>query len=271
MALKSKNRGRGHSSRQVTRGPRFQPKAPPTPWFRRRRVQVIGAFLAGIALVVFVTWVRDGLRAGSVNDEADARAAALRRSVQEFTNLVQPVVTEVGTPVGATIDPFPRITQDLEAFLDGEADTAEIEASADATADVAADGIPKLRDIDVPGIFGDKGLAADDVSLAVNARDRLLHALQVYEESAAQALRAADFSGGAQRELAASALALSETAREEFIGGYADYVALQEAAGTFTPPAPPQQGLPPGTIPTDELPPGALPPGALPPDAVPPG
>ncbi len=254
MAIKSKSRGKGRSAKQVTRGPRFQPKPLPTPWYRTRRFQVIGAFCAGIGLVLLVLWVRAELRDSSADEEAETRAAALRTSAQEFANAVDPVVGEIGTPTGASIDPFPRLPQDLEAFQEGRADVADVEASASATADVTGDSIPKLRAIDVPAIFGDRGLDATDVTLAVHARDRMLHALQVYDEAAAQALRAAAASGTEQRDLAAGAIALTTVARAEFVGGYADYVELQQSAGVFQPPMP-AGGQIPGGLPPEALPP----------------
>jgi hypothetical protein len=212
--------------------------------------------VAGIALVVLAIWVRDELRKSSADEDARAQAAALRGSAGEFANLVDPVVSEIGTPVGTSIDPFPRLPQDLEAFKRGRADAAAIEASASATAEVTSVSIPKVRDIDVPAIFGDTGIAAADVTLAVHARDRMLHALQVYDEAAAQALRAAAAAGSEQRDLAASAGILAGIAREEFVAGYADYVELQRSADIFSPPVPPGATGIPGALPTGAIPPG---------------
>jgi hypothetical protein len=260
MAIKSKNKGKSRSAKQVTRGPKFQPKPAPVPFFRRRRVQIVCAFLAGIALVLVATWARDGIRQGSSDREADEQTAALRNATEQFTNLVQPIVGEIGTATGATIDPFPRLGQDLAAFVDGKATENEVVTSAQATADVAESSIEKLEAVDPTKIFGDKGLSEAQVLDAVRAHAQMLNALQVYLHAARVAETAMDASGPEQADLVEAAQGLLVAASEQFISGYADFVRVQDAAGVFVPPQPAgATGLPP-----DGVPPGTLPSGAVP-------
>ena len=256
MAIKSKNKGKSRSAKQVTRGPKFQPKPLPEPFFRRRRVQVACAFLAGIALVLVATWARDGIRQGREDEKADEQAAALRSATEQFTNLVQPVVGEVGTPTGATIDPFPRLEQDLAAFADGSAKPEEVVASAQATADVAQGAVKSLSDVEPSKIFGGKGLSQAQVLDAIRAHGQMLNALKVYTEAAAVSEQAMGLSGSEQADLVDAARGLVAAASEEFVSGYDDFVRVQDAAGVFVPPQPAGAT---GGIPTG-LPSGAVPP-----------
>ncbi|MEX2275448.1 MAG: hypothetical protein WEA10_07815 [Actinomycetota bacterium] len=252
MAIKSKNKGRSRSAKQVTRGPKFQPKPLPVPFFRRRSVQIVGAFIAGVALVLVATWARDEIRQGRDDDAADEQAAALGTATEQFTNLVQPIVAEVGTASGTTIDPFPRLRQDLAAFADGSADPKEVVASAQATAEVAEGGIEKLSDVQPSKIFGGKGLSQAQVLDAVRAHGQMLNALEVYLHAARVAEEAMGPSGREQADLVRAAQGLVKAASEEFVSGYDDFVRVQASAGVFAPPQP--AGVPSG-IPS--LPPGA--------------
>ena len=60
MAIKGKGRTR---ARQPVRAPRRGPVPVPVPFFRRRGVQVVGAFLAGLLVFWGGVWLTNGLRA----------------------------------------------------------------------------------------------------------------------------------------------------------------------------------------------------------------
>ena len=78
MAIKGKKRSK---QRSAPRAPRREPVAPPTPFLRRRWVQLTAVFLLGILGMVVFVWVTNNLRATEAEERSAESVAALRTAL----------------------------------------------------------------------------------------------------------------------------------------------------------------------------------------------
>ena len=73
MAIKGKKRSK---QRSAPRAPRREPVALPTPFLRRRWVQLTAVFLLGILAMVVFVWVTNNLRANEAEERSAESVAA---------------------------------------------------------------------------------------------------------------------------------------------------------------------------------------------------
>ncbi|MDP9118719.1 MAG: hypothetical protein M3M93_00375, partial [Actinomycetota bacterium] len=91
MAIKGKGRTR---TRQSVRAPRRGPVPVPVPFARRRGVQVIAAFVAGLLVFWGGIWLTNGLRAQDTSERDREEELLRRRAGAAWENVV---ATELGT------------------------------------------------------------------------------------------------------------------------------------------------------------------------------
>lgn len=244
MAVKGKGKHKG-KARQVARPPRARYTPPPTPLVGRRWVQVLGAFLAGIAVVLVALWVVNGLSSQREDRQRREAASAAASAMTQVQGRLDPVLQQVGQPVPPSgFDAFPRIREVTAAAQDGKAKSGEIDLTAKTTASTAGDAVDLLKDVDVADILRDKGVDQLIVTNAIAAVDQIEAALVMYGLAADSLAASQSSAGSEQQRLVDETAELVGRADALFVAGYSSYVQAQEAAGVFTPDVP-STGQPP--------------------------
>jgi hypothetical protein len=220
MAIKGKGKTK---SRPPARAPRREPVEVKPPFFMRRRVQVIGAFVAGILVVLLGVWVTNGLRQQSVDDQATADASKQRTAGLAWQSTVETAIGAIGTiSPGAPPAILPTVGTTIAAIQKGNVppDAAKTLQQAQDDAQGAIDAIKKVKLSDE---VRDKGFSVAEVNYFLNSQTRLIEALQLYSRAAAVAAIAADASGDTQTALADEAASIQATADQILQEGWSDY------------------------------------------------
>jgi hypothetical protein len=243
MAIKGKGKTK---ARTVARAPRREPVAVPTPFLRRRWVQVVGGVLLGMAIVLFVAWIRAELRD---NAEEDRRADELARRTAAIQVWRSELEEQIGT-IGTLQDPLePLVAQDIQDAvrqLDGDrkvtATADELRTSAEELAGVAG----ALNGFDLSGTLSDQGFTAGQVDQILSSRVEIVQALRQYRLAGITAALALEAEDQAVREdLAAMAKDLSDSANELLADGWRKFQLALSLAG-IQPNVPSAPGFPGG-------------------------
>jgi hypothetical protein len=253
MAIKGKGRTR---TRQVTRGPRPAYTPPPVPWYARRWVQVVGAFLLGLLAAALFAWVRGNLERESRDRARQREHAALRTVMLNYQGRLTPALGTLGQAQGQFFLAFPRLGQTIDGLgqsgPDGVSKREALEASS-STRKAAASASEALSKIDTAAILADhRGLPGTFTRDVSTSKSEMSHAVTMYEQSAILLGRAAEAPPSEAKDLLASAKELQTSADTLFADGYNAYVNAQTAAGTFQPTQPtgiPGAGGLPGGVP----------------------
>jgi hypothetical protein len=237
MAIKGKGKTR---ARQSVRAPRRGPVPVPLPFARRRGVQVVAAFLAGLLVFWGGIWLTNGLRTQARTEDARKADLTKRRAGASWNSFVEGQIATVGTTqegsapvilpqVGSTVDALAKETPK------GALGTLRDASSA---AKAAADTVGGF---DLSGTIRDKGFHQADVIQFLSARDELLTALQLYREAALVGALTVDLKGPERTsalDRARSLVGLADGAVARF---YAHQGQALFAAGFVQVP---QQGIP---------------------------
>jgi hypothetical protein len=180
MAIKGKGRTR---ARPTARAPRRDPVPVPVPWARRRWVQVLAAFLAGLLVFWGGIWLTNGLRGQDRETQQEQRSLQQRRAGTAWQSLVE---TEVGTvgqvELGSPPVVFPDVRSTLGDLAEGtpkDAATTLREAAAQAKSVASA-----VQNYDLSGSLAGKGFDKGEVLRYLAARDELVTAMTLYREAA---------------------------------------------------------------------------------------
>lgn len=125
MAIKGKGKTK---SRPAPRAPRHAPVDVPTPFVRRRWVQLLALFVLGALVVIFVIWFTNGLRQERNDREAQDAATQARSAVAQVQQTFEGAV---GTAGQVTPGQPPRIQPLLATMLDQLAKGQVQEGAAD--------------------------------------------------------------------------------------------------------------------------------------------
>jgi hypothetical protein len=180
MAIKGKGKTR---ARPTARAPRREAVPVPVPWARRRWVQVLAAFLAGLLVFWGAIWLTNGLRDQDRAEQQDQQAIEKRRAGTAWQSLIQTQVGAVGqVELGAPPVVFPQVRSTLGDLADGTpkdaADTLQEAAN-------QAKGIANaILDYDLAGSVSGKGFDKGEVLRYLSARDELATAMTLYREAA---------------------------------------------------------------------------------------
>lgn len=237
MAIKGKGKTK---QRPVPRAPRREPVPVPTPFLRRRWVQVTAAFVLGVLATIVMVWVTNGLRAG--DDEADAAGGARERAAAA-TRYQQAVRSAFGT-VGV-VEPgvTPKVLVEMDAALDALAGgKGEVPADAERIFEQAARDAARARKelaaFDVVAAVRDRGFDPIAVTSFVSSAETLVRALDLYRRAAQLASAAATLDGPAARRVATSAAEIRDMARAELEAGWTEYLQALVAGGVPETPVP---------------------------------
>ena len=244
MAIKGKGKTK---SRPPARAPRREPVEVKPPFFMRRRVQVTGAFVAGIMVMVLGIWVTNGLRQQSADKQAQADASKQRTAGLAWQSTVETAIGTVGTiSPGAPPVILPTVGSTIAAIQKGQAppDAGKTLQKAQDDAKGAIDAIQKVKLTDE---VRDKGFTAGEVSYFLNSQTRLVEALQLYSRAAAVAAIAAGASGDTQKSLADEAASIQATADQILQEGWSDYQNALFASGIAQTPVPSAPSIPGGS------------------------
>lgn len=226
MAIKGKGKTRG---RQAARAPRRAPVVVKPPLLVRRWVQVSLAFVAGLLLMVLVVWVTNGLRQQRADDKAATQASEQRTAGQKWKSQVEGALGKVGTlSPGAPPSLFPALATTISGLQKGTVPDGATATLKQARADAKL-AIDPLKNYDLSGQVRDLGMDEGQVSWFLNSQTRIVQALELYSQAAANAALAIAVPDAQRATLADAAGAIQDKAAEILQGGWSDY---QNALGS---------------------------------------
>jgi hypothetical protein len=225
-------KGKGKTKpRPAARAPRRMPVEVKPPWFRRRWVQVTTAFVVGVAAMVALVWVTNGLREQRAEDRAAERASERRAAATGYQRIVGTALAEVGT---VTPGAGPVVLSELQATVERLAegrvpdDALRVAEQAEEDAQAAA---KILEDYDLVGRIADKGFDVAETNYFLNSKSKMVQALGLFDQAAGLAAAAASAEGSQVQALGRRAGRLRQTANEILTEGYQDYTQALFAAG----------------------------------------
>ena len=236
MAIKGKGRTR---TRQPVRAPRRGPVPVPVPFARRRGIQALAAFLAGLLVFWGGIWLTNGLREQDRAARNDAQDLLRRRAGSSWQALIEKELSTIGTvEQGAP----PAVLPQIRAIVTGLGERTPKDAPG-TLRDAASDARTVSSAIEsyaLSSSLADKGFDKGEVLRFLSARDELLTSLALMREAAllgvtAARLDVADRGGVLDR--AESLLAQADAAMARF---QVHHVEALSAAGIN----PRQPGLP---------------------------
>jgi hypothetical protein len=227
MAIKGKGKTKG---RQPTRAPRRAPVEVKPPLFLRRRVQVSLAFVTGFLVMVFVVWVTNYVRQERADNKAKTEASAQRAAGQKWKSQVEGALGKVGT-LSPGVPPV--VFPDLATAISG-LQKSHVPDGAAAILKKAQDdaklAIDPLKAFDLSGQVRDTGMDEGQVSWFLNSQTRIVQALELYRQAAADAALAIAAPDDQRVAIADSAAAIQDRAAEILQDGWGDY---QNALGSI--------------------------------------
>jgi hypothetical protein len=191
MAIKGKGRTR---TRQPVRAPRRGPVPVPVPFFRRRGVQLLAAFVVGSLVFWGGVWLTNGLRAQDTSERDREQELLQRRTGAAWEKLVS---TEVGTIGQIQEGQPPVILPQVRSAITVLAEKTPRDAvivlqTAAADAKKAMESIQKDQ---LSSSLRDKGFSQGEVLRFLSARDELVTSIQLYREAALFGMLAAELQG----------------------------------------------------------------------------
>ena len=228
MAIKGKRKPK---QRSTARAPKREPVALPTPFLRRRWVQVTAAFLLGIGAMTLLVWVTNDLRAGDAEAEAGARATDRLAAATEYQRAVQEAFGTVGV-VNPGVPPTVFVEMDaaLDQLAKGEA-PAGAEATFESSSEDAAAAAKSLASFDVAAAVRDRGFDALQATAFTGSAAQLRQALDLYRKAADVAAVAVAAGGAEGERLARVAVQLRNSARTQLSEGWNLYLTALRAGG----------------------------------------
>jgi hypothetical protein len=226
MAIKGKRKSK---QRPAPRAPRREPVAPPTPFLRRRWVQVTAAFLVGVAAMTLLVWVTNNLRAGDAEAAANARAADRRAAATAYRGAVEQAFGAVGV-VNPGVPPtvFAEMDAALDQLAKGQAPAGAEETFEEASKDAAA-ARESLATFDVVGTVRDVGFEPLQVVAFTGSATQLQLALDLYGKAADVAAAAVVVGGAEGERLARTAVRLRSSAQTQLAEGWSQYLTALQA------------------------------------------
>lgn len=220
MAIKGKGKTKG---RQPARAPRRAPVEVKPPFFLRRSVQVSLSFVAGFLLMVFAVWVTNYLRQQRADNKTGTQASEQRTAGQKWKSQVEGALGTVGTlSPGAQPALFPDLAATISGLQKGHVPNGAAATLKKAKADAKA-VIDPLKAYKLSDSVRDIGLDAEQVSWFLNSQARIVQALELYEQVAANAALAVAAPGDQRAAIANGAAALQDSAAKLLLDGWTDY------------------------------------------------
>jgi hypothetical protein len=228
MAIKGKKRSK---QRSAPRAPRREPVAPPTPFLRRRWVQLTSVFLLGIfAMVVFV-WVTNNIREGEADEERADTAETRLAAATAYQQAVRGAFSQVGVvDSGVTPTVFTEFDAALDALADGKP-PADAQATFERAIRDARSARRDLAKFNVARSIADQGFDVVEATAFTSSDATLLQALDGFRRAAEVAAAAVAVGGEQGRALAQVAVDLREAAKADLAEGWTEYLQAVRAGG----------------------------------------
>ena len=193
MAIKGKGRTR---ARPTTRAPKREAVPVPLPWVRRRWVQMLAAFLAGLLVFWGAIWLTNGLRDQGRTSEQASETLLRRRAGNAWQSMIGTELEQVGGQheLGAPPVVFPQVRStlgDLGSGTPEDAASSLREAAAQARTVASA-----VQNYDLSESLAGKGFDKGAVLRFLSARDELTTAMTLYREAALLGVAAAKLDPG---------------------------------------------------------------------------
>jgi hypothetical protein len=187
MAIKGKGRTK---TKQPVRAPRRGPVPVPVPFVRRRGVQALAAFLAGLLVFWGGVWLTNGLRAQDQSTHAEEQELLRRRAGASWKSLIETEMGSIGTVQEGSP---PVVLPDVRTTLTGLGDRSPADAVATLQG-AAADAVEvsdAIESYDLSSSLTGKGFDKGQVLRFLSARDELLSSLSLIREAALLGVAAA--------------------------------------------------------------------------------
>ncbi|MDP9329581.1 MAG: hypothetical protein M3P11_02905 [Actinomycetota bacterium] len=241
MAIKGKGKTK---TKPVARAPRREPVAVKAPFFMRRSVQLVGAAVAGAAVVLVATWVMHGLNKDHAANRASDQAKTKLAAGQTWKSTVEGALTSIGpaSQNGAPPPVFSELDTTLTALGKGDV-PKDADKSLKTAVSNATTAASTIDGFDLAGTITGKGFVVVEATAFTDSKSSLVDALNLYEKAAEVARSAVTASGSLRKTLAKTASGIRDEASTMFQSGWSDYELALGAAGIRT--AVPS-GLPPG-------------------------
>jgi len=204
MAIKGKGRTK---ARQPVRAPRRGPVPVPVPFAKRRGVQALAMFLAGILVFWGGIWLTNGLRAQDRATKADAQELLRRRAGSAWKTFIEGQLGTIGTvqegaPPVVLADIAPTLAQLADRTPKAAMETLRTAANSAKTVSSEIDAY------DLSGTIADKGFDKGEVLRYLSARDEILTSLTLMREAALLGVAAAKLDVGDRADVLARAQSL---------------------------------------------------------------
>jgi hypothetical protein len=166
----------------------------PVPFFRRRGVQVVAAFLVGSLVFWGGVWLTNGLRAQDTSERSHEQELLQRRTGAAWEKLV---ATEVGTIGQIQEGQPPVILPQVRAAITALAQKTPQGAvsTLQTAAKDAKTPIDNIEKYQLSSSLSGKGFQQGEVLRFLSARDELVTSIQLYREAALLGVLAADLQG----------------------------------------------------------------------------
>ena len=181
MAIKGKGRTR---ARPTARAPKREAVPVPLPWIRRRWVQMLAAFLAGLLVFWGAIWLTNGLRNERDSSEQARQSLERRRAGTAWQSMIGTELGKVGGQheLGSPPIVFPQMRSTLADLANGTPKDAAASLRQIATqSKVMADAVQKYA---LSESVAGKGFDKGSVLRFLSARDELTTAMTLYREAA---------------------------------------------------------------------------------------
>lgn len=241
MAIKGKKRSK---QRSAPRAPRREPVAPPTPFLRRRWVQLTVVFLLGILAMVVFVWITNNLRASEAEEQSAEAAATRLAAATAYQQAVRGAFSQVGVvDPGVTPTVFTEFSAALDALAEGKP-SADAQATFERAVRDARSARRDLAKFNVAGTIADQGFDVVAATAFTSSDATLLQALDGYRRAAEVAAAALAVGGEQGEALAEVAVDLRDTATADLAEGWTEYLQALRSGGV--PEAPTTGGELPG-------------------------
>jgi hypothetical protein len=234
MAIKGKGRTK---TKQVARAPRREPVPVKAPFFTRRWVQVLGAAVAGAAVVLLVLWVVHGLNQDHTKAKLKAEAVTRLAAGQKWRVTVVPAVAAIGTPsrTGGAPTMFAQLNAVTTSLKSKKGKSPKNAKDVIAKAILGANSASTtLTAFDMPKTITGQGFDVLGRTLLADSQQLMVEGLKLYGESALVTKQALATTGATRRTLARTAESIRQSADALFATGWSDYEASLIAAGITT-------------------------------------
>jgi hypothetical protein len=194
-----------------------------------------------MGIVTVVVWATNGLRVDDGAKARDARAAGVRRVVQQWQTTVDGTLSKgLGTTGGGVgqITILPSLSTSVATLAKGDKDPKAGDTATTAVK-LVGDGVGTLQSVNLPDIIRNQGLDLATTNYLLNSKARMVEGLQLYGRVAAQVQAATQAGDPAVADaLIKEANALLPVATQVFNEGYSDYTEALARAGLLQPSVP---------------------------------